>query len=401
MSEAIPSLTVRLWPKGGAAVLQVARGRIEMLTPLRRTPSGQMPWLAPLLFDPQLNGYAGVDFQDPGADADAVESAAAAFAADGGGRFFLTLITDEWPRMLERLRCLRRWRARRPTLRRRIAGWHLEGPFLSPQPGFRGAHNSGLMRDPSPEDFRRLREAAGGDSLWVTLAPERPGALESIRAATALGIRVWLGHTDASADQLRAAFAAGAVGVTHLGNGCPVRLDRADNILWRVFDLPGARCSLIPDSFHVSPPLFRLIHRVLGAECIVYTTDAVAPAGAPPGRYSICGREIEVAADGVVRLPGQPGAFAGSGLRPLAGVARAAAMLGARWREVWAGFTTRPGEWAGIPTLLSEGEPADFALIREMDDSAPRVTIVLDGVPQREQRLETGLQQPLPQETQT
>ena len=400
MSDAIKSLAVRLWPKGGAAALRVARGRIESLTPLRRAPGRRIPWLAPPIFDPQLNGYAGVDFQDPRSDADAVESAAEAFAEDGGGRFFLTLITDEWPRMLERLRRLRQWRARRPGLRRRIAGWHLEGPFLSPKPGFCGAHNAGAMRDPSPEDIRRLREVAGDDPLLITLAPERTGALDAIRAAAAAGIRVWLGHTDASAGELRAAFAAGAGGVTHLGNGCPVQLDRADNILWRVLDLPGARCSLIPDAFHVSPPLFRLIHRVLGADRIAYTTDAVAPAGAPPGRYFTGGREIEVAADGVVRLPGRPGAFAGSGLRPLAGAARAA-MLGVGWREVWAGFATRPGDWMGIPTRPCAGAPADFALIEDDEPSETRVTIVLDGVPRRERILETGLQQPLKQETES
>ncbi len=391
---------VRLWPEGRVIGLRVRDGYIAEIGPLSDQPVESLLWLAPLPFDQQLNGYAGVDFQDPRADRAAVEAAAEAFAADGGGRFLLTLISDEWPRLLERLRRLREWRDASPILRRRVAGWHMEGPFLSPKPGFHGAHRPEVMRDPSPGDFRQLRGIVGNDPLLVTLAPERAGARESLRAAAALGIRVWLGHTDADAAQLRAAFAAGAVGITHLGNGCPVQMDRADNILWRALDLPETRCSLIPDAFHVSPPLFRLIHRVLGPERIIYTTDAVAPAGAPPGRYVTGGREIEVGADGVVRLPGQPGAFAGSGLRPLTGVARAAAMLGNGWREVWAGFAVRPSEWMGLPARLAAGAPADFALIEERDAGA-RVTVVLDGAPQREHILETGLDQPLKQETPT
>src|SRR5262249_52232917 len=156
-----------------------------------------------------------------------------------------------------------------------------------------------------------LREITGNDPLLLTLSPERAGALEAIALAKSRGIRISLGHTNASAEVLRQAVKAGATLFTHLGNGCPRELDRHDNILWRVFETAGLTVSLIPDRIHVSGPLFRLVHRVLGGDSIFYTTDAMAAAGAPPGRYRIGALEVEVGADQVVRQPGKP-LFAGS-----------------------------------------------------------------------------------------
>src|SRR5204863_2163181 len=136
-------------------------------------------------------------------------------------------------------------------------------------------------------------------------------------------IKISLGHTNASSELLRQAVEAGAAGFTHLANGCPRELDRHDNILWRVFETPGLTVSLIPDRIHVSPPLFRLIHRTLGQESIYYTTDAMSAAGAPPGKYRLGKMELQVGADQIVRQPGKQ-LFAGSALRPIDGVFRAA-----------------------------------------------------------------------------
>ena len=197
----------------------------------------------------------------------------------------------------------------------------------------------------------------------MTIAPERKGALDTIELARSLGISVSLGHTNAPAETLREAVRAGATGFTHLANACPQQLDRHDNIVWRVLDTPGLTIGLIPDRIHVSPPLFRLIHRALGAEAIYYTSDAMASAGAAPGRYSIGALEVEVGADQIVRQPGKSN-YAGSALQPIDGVFRAAAMLGCDWREVWEGFSVRPAKFIGIPHGLAAGCPADFCLVR-------------------------------------
>jgi N-acetylglucosamine-6-phosphate deacetylase len=219
------------------------------------------------------------------------------------------------------------------------------------------------MLDPTPEKIRELRAIADDDPLMITLAPERKGALEAIALAASLGVKVSLGHTNAPAEILRQAVQAGATGFTHLGNACPQKLDRHDNILWRALDTPGLAVSLIPDEVHVSPALFRLIHRALNRKAIHYTTDAMAAADAPPGRHTIGELDVEVGADRIVRQPGRNN-YAGSALRPLDGVVRAAQMLGCGWCDIWDGFSVRPAEFAGVNHELTVGDPADFCFVQ-------------------------------------
>jgi N-acetylglucosamine-6-phosphate deacetylase len=305
--------------------------------------------VVPPLFDLQINGFAGVDFQAPQVSSDELLRAVRGLRASGCTRFLLTLITDRWDLLLAKLRRLRQTRDTSPELRAAIAGWHLEGPFLSSEPAYHGAHNPAWMLDPTPSHLSELRVAAGDDLVLLTLAPERPGALDAIALAVSLGFKVSLGHTNASAACLREAVAAGATGFTHLGNACPQALDRHDNILWRVLETPGLNISLIADQRHVSPPLFRLLHRLIPGDQIFYTTDAMAAAGAPPGRYHLGPLELEVGADRVVREPGKTN-FAGSATTPVEAVFHAATMLGVSWRETWQRLSDLPARWLGLPT---------------------------------------------------
>jgi N-acetylglucosamine-6-phosphate deacetylase len=343
-------VTVR-WSGGAITEITEASGAPENL------------WVAPAIVDLQVNGYAGVDFQRDGVTRDELLRAVRGLHAAGCARILLTLTTDHWPRMLERLRHFATLRAASPELSAAIAGWHMEGPFLSREPGFCGAHDPACMSDPTPERMRELREAAGDLPVLLTLAPERLGAVAAIVEAAALGIKVSLGHCNPSAEQLRLAVAAGAVAFTHLGNGCPQQLDRHDNILWRVFDTPGLRVGLIPDQVHVSPALFRVLHRQLDAGRIWYTTDAVAPAGAPPGRYTVGRLDVDVGPDQIVRQPGRTN-FAGSALRPMQGVMRAARTLKCAWQEVWPRCSTQPCELAGLHAGMAVGEPATFCELK-------------------------------------
>ncbi|MBL6763831.1 MAG: N-acetylglucosamine-6-phosphate deacetylase [Verrucomicrobiae bacterium] len=321
-------------------------------------------WLAPGLVDVQVNGYHGVDFQCDGLDENDLLRAMAGLARDGCHRWMLTLISAEWPVLLDRLSCLRKLRESSPELQRAIVGWHVEGPFLSDQPGYRGAHDPRVMSDPDPAAVDALRAVTGSDRVMLTLAPERSGSDAVIRRAVELGMTVSLGHTNASAGYLHMAEEAGASGFTHLGNGMPQAMDRHDNIVCRVLDTDCLTVGLIPDGIHVSPQLFRLIHRALPAGRIYYTSDAMAAGGAPPGRYTIGKIEVEVGADEVVRMPGATN-FAGSALRPIEGVRRAARMLGVSWREVWDAFSVRPAALVALASGLEVGAPGDVVSVSD------------------------------------
>ena len=319
-------------------------------------------WIAPALFDLQINGYGGIDFQQDNLTVEDLLSAARQLRRDGCAQFFLTLITDDWSSLTTRLRHVNKLRSQSDELQGAIAGWHIEGPFLSDQPGFHGAHNPEFMRDPKPEQIRELREITANDPLLLTLSPERTGSMEAISLAKSLGITISLGHTNASAETLRQAVTAGATGFTHLANGCPREMDRHDNILWRVLEMPTLAVSLIPDKIHVSPALFRLVHRMMGGN-IYYTTDAMSAAGAPPGTYKLADMELEVGADQIVRQPGKTN-FAGSALKPIDGIFRAAKMLNRPWWEIWPRFSTGPAKLIGVPHGLEGGNTANFCWLK-------------------------------------
>ncbi|MBI3875628.1 MAG: N-acetylglucosamine-6-phosphate deacetylase [Verrucomicrobia bacterium] len=342
--------------------LRWREGRVVSLESSNEKPPENL-WLAPALLDPQVNGYGGVDFQQDALTLEQLLSAARQLRRDGCARILYTLITDEWPKLIARVKHVQKLRDLNAELQHAFTGFHIEGPFLSAEPGFKGAHNAAVMRDATPADIQELSRAAGSDPVLITLAPERNGALDVIRTAASLGMKVSLGHTNASADVMRAAVAAGASAFTHLGNALPQQLDRHDNVLWRVFDTPGLVAGIIPDTIHVSPMLFRTMHRALPPERIYYTTDAMSAAGAPPGRYTIGAMELEVGADQIVRQPGKTN-FAGSALKPIEGIFRAAKMLGCDWQDVWDHFSTRPAALMGLPAPLAQGGPADFCVMQ-------------------------------------
>jgi len=335
--------------------------------------------ILPPLFDPQVNGFAGIDFQQDDLAPEQLLLAVLELRRHACSKILLTLITDEWPRLMKRLAHIKKLRDAHPELRDGIAGWHIEGPFLSEKPGYCGAHAPELMVNPTEAHISQLREITGDDAVMLTIAPERPGAIAAIERAVESGVTISVGHTDASSEILSAAVRAGARGFTHLGNGCPRTLDRQDNILWRALNQEGLIYGLIPDAIHVTPDLFRLVHHAAAGfahECLhdsyfvdsqpfYYTTDAMSAAGAPPGTYRIGRLNLEVGADKVVRLPGQ-NLFAGSALTPLEGYQRACRMLPKR--PLWQNLSTMPCVLMGLPLPLQIGSSADFCRVARGPD---------------------------------
>lgn len=215
-----------------------------------------------------------------------------------------------------------------------IPGYHLEGPYLSPISGYCGAHSAALMRAPSLRDLDRLLEASRGRIKLITLAPEWKGSAEFIAEARRRGIVLALGHTQASDAEIDEAIAAGATLCTHLGNAVPATLPRHDNVMQRLLARDELTACLIPDGLHLPPFVLKNFYRAKPAGKVILTSDCMAAAGAPPGRYTVGALTVMVGEDGVVREPGKPN-FSGSSLCLGRGVEQAARWLGVNPATAW------------------------------------------------------------------
>jgi N-acetylglucosamine-6-phosphate deacetylase len=261
----------------------------------------------PGLFDLQVNGFGGIDFNAPDLTADRVAEALERMRATGVTRCLPTLITSSFDRFAANARVLAS--LSHPA----IAGIHMEGPYVSPDEGARGAHPREHVALPTVDDFSRRQHAAGGRIVLVTLAPELPGALPLIEHLVAAGIRVAIGHTSATPQQIGEAIGAGATLATHLGNGCPQMLPRHPNVIWELLAADALFASVIVDGHHLPPATVKAMIRAKGPGRTILVTDAVAAAASAPGRYTIGSVECELGVDGRVSLPGTP-YLAGSSL---------------------------------------------------------------------------------------
>ena len=301
----------------------------------------------PRWFDFQVNGFGGVDFQAATLTLAELEHAVAVMQRHEVAGIFLTLITDEIDAHCRRLENFERLRAASARIADMVIGYHIEGPWLSPEPGFRGAHPAAPMHAPSIAEFERMQVAANGRIRLITVAPEWPGSAECIAAMTRAGVHISLGHTNASEAQIDEAIRAGARFVTHLGNGTPLELPRHDNVVQRLLARDELIACLIPDGIHLPRFVLKNFFRAKPAGKVLFTTDAMSGAGAGPGRYRVGRLEIEVGADGIARQPGG-GGFAGSTLAPDEGVQRCAEYLGiprASAENLW---STAPAAAFGI-----------------------------------------------------
>lgn len=312
---------------------------------------------APELFDLQVNGFAGVDFQQDDLPLSALETAMHGLRAHHTTRILYTLITDRVDTLCRRLAHVESLRRRSPLLRDTIAGYHLEGPWLSPETGYHGAHDPALMVAPTAADAARLIEASGGNLRLVTLAPERDGADAITAFLVSRGVRVAAGHTNASDADLDRAIAAGLTLCTHLGNAVPALLPRHDNIIQRLLARDELTAVFIPDGLHLPPAALKNFVRAKPRDRVLFTTDCMAAAGAPPGRYMLRHIQVEVGADGIVREPGKPN-FAGSALTMDRAVENITRHLGWSAADALAACSTRIASAFGLPPWPAKQNPA-------------------------------------------
>lgn len=323
------------------------------------------PLLTPGWVDLQVNGFAGVDYNDPSITPEQVGRSLSALHACGVTRILATVITGPHERMAGALRSLAQARESLPT-GETIEGFHVEGPWISPEDGPRGAHPRPWVRPPDLAEFERLQDAAQGLIRLVTVAPEWPGAPEFIEALTSRGVVVSIGHTAASSAQIAAAVQAGATLSTHLGNAAHAVLPRRSNYIWDQLAEDRLAAGFIVDGIHLEPAFLKVALRAKGVERSVLVTDAVAPAGCPPGRYRLGELEVELTADQRVRLAGQE-TLAGSALTMDRGIENLMQIAGLSLREAVTMANRNPARVARIAGRqrgLAPGDRADIVQLR-------------------------------------
>ena len=256
------------------------------------------------LIDLQVNGYAGVDFNDAGLVADALDHALSAMLRAGVTLCLPTLITASEAELAARLAALDAAVAGSRLGPLMVPGYHLEGPFLNPSEGTRGCHPASCMVPPDPDLLARLSAGLHRPILLLTLAPELPGAVALIAAARDAGIQVAIGHCAPSAAEVAAAADAGVVMSTHLGNGLPRLLPKFDNPLMAQLAEDRLTAGFIADGIHVPAFALKTMLRAKGIGCSILVTDAVSGAAAPPGVYRFAGVAIARGEDGAVHLAG-------------------------------------------------------------------------------------------------
>jgi N-acetylglucosamine-6-phosphate deacetylase len=261
-------------------------------------------YACPGFFDPQVNGFAGVDFNSPRLTPEELHHATLALASTGVTRFLPTLITSSHERIVWQLKIMADALRQDPLFRKMCLGIHLEGPYISPEEGPRGAHLREFVRPPQWEELEKFQEACEGRIKCVTLAPEVKGAIPFIEKAVSHGIVIGLGHTQAREEDLEQAVQAGAHLSCHLGNAPSARLPRHRNLIEKQLVTDQLMASIIVDGIHLSPDVVKNYVRTKGTDRTVLTTDSMAGAGAPSGRYTLGDLEVEVGSDRAARLVG-------------------------------------------------------------------------------------------------
>jgi N-acetylglucosamine-6-phosphate deacetylase len=347
-------------------------------------PSGSLPdleagWVAPAFFDLQINGCMGHSFNSERLTADEVREVVAVCRRHGIGGFCPTLVTNSLSALTQALQTICQTCDSDSDVAEAVQVIHLEGPYLSPEDGPRGAHPRQHIRQPDWDEFCHLQEAAGGRIRLVTLAPEHEGALRFIERLTATGVVVALGHTAASAARIRDAVVAGARLSTHLGNGCHAILARHENYIWEQLAEDRLWASIICDGHHLPPAVVRCLVRVKTPARTILTCDASSLAGMPVGQYSEWDQALQVTADGRVLLPGTS-YLAGSGTFTDVCVRNVMRDAGVSLSEAVDMASARPRALLGLaPRLLQVGHRADLVCFDWGEDGNLRVRALISG----------------------
>lgn len=323
---------------------------------------GDNIYIAPGFIDQQVNGYVTVGFAQPDLDVEKIREATGLMYKTGVTTYLPTVITSSKERLLRNFKILAA-AAKEPDLSYTIPGFHLEGPYISPVDGFRGAHSEQWVHPPDWNEFMEIYEAADEKIIQVSLAPEVEGAIDFIKRCRELNITVALAHHNGSADQIRDAVQAGASLVTHLGNGLANNINRHNNPLWPQLAYDELAVSLIADGFHLTPEQMRVFYRAKTAERTILVSDMTELAGMEPGEYEWDNKTVVLEPEGVIKYPAQ-NVLAGAAAPLIQGIGNIMEFTGCTLEEAVHMATRNPARENNLTDrgVIEEGKRADLVL---------------------------------------
>lgn len=385
MAPSCDVITVRgiLVGRGAAVDVTLRDGMVVAVGPAGRgnpDVGSKITVIAPTLFDIQVNGYAGIDLQAATVAPEDLAHINDRLAAWGVSHWVPTIITGAQGHMERSCRVIAE-AMQEAHIRRAVPGIHLEGPYISPEEGPRGAHPKAHVRKPSLREFDRFMTAADGKILYITLAPEVEGAIPFIKRMVAQGVVVSLGHHQATARQIARAVDAGARLCTHLGNALAPRIQRHFNPLWPQLADDRLTATLIADLEHLPEPALKTFVRAKRPEKVILTSDVVHIAGLRPGAYKLCGQRVELNRSGRISLSGTE-LLGGSSLMLLQGVINTARVTDMTLEQAFASAGAIPAELLGVSHRFrppSAGDRANFIAF-DIDRSTRRWKPILRAV---------------------
>jgi N-acetylglucosamine-6-phosphate deacetylase len=327
-------------------------------------------FIAPGFFDNQVNGFAGISFSLGGSDLtlEGVEKVTHELWKHGVTTYLPTLTSNRQEVLVENFKILAT-SLQNEKLLGSIPGFHIEGPYINPKDGFRGAHPKQFIGLPNWDEFMEMYRASGEKILQVTLAPEMKGALDFITKCGQKNIIVALGHHDAPVDIVTSAIDCGAKIATHMGNGLANMIDRFKNPLWSQLADDRLLISIICDGFHLPDEMIQVFYKVKGVEKIILTSDATSFAGLPPGKYQTqTGETIVLREDGMLHQPAT-NQFYGSSFSISKGIGHVMKVTGCSLAEAVQMASTNPAKLYGLNDRgsLIPGKRADLILFRLED----------------------------------
>lgn len=290
-------------------VIEFNNGHIQKIGPFAGKISSEI--LGPGFVDLQVNGFNGIDFNEKGLSPAKVVKLTKDLWREGVTTYYPTLITNAKEQIHTSIKSIVK-ACEDSLVGDSIGGIHLEGPFLSKKDGPRGAHPMNHIQAPNWELFCQWQKTAEGRIKLITISPEWPEASNFIEKCVASGVKVAIGHTAATGEQITEAVRSGAIMSTHLGNATHLTMPRHSNYIWDQLANERLWCSVIADGFHLPDPILKVFLKVKKGQSLL-VSDSTKFAGLSPGIYnSHIGGEIELTKDGRLQMKNTPKMLAGS-----------------------------------------------------------------------------------------